>query len=453
MNRILQGCVFDRLPELEPGSIDCAVTSPPYWQLRSYLPKGHALKSRELGSERTPAEYVANMVRVFGLVRDAMADHGTLWINVGDTYSQYNANRGASKGKLEGNRNGAHAAADRGLLAGEAGNLCLVPQRLAISLADDGWIVRSIIVWHKPAPMPASIAGWRWMRCRAKVRNLVHKGQGYEGSVELGGQTHSSKQSGTNGAFLPRVEWQDCPGCRKCEPNAGLVLRRGSWRPTSSYEPILMLAKTANYFADGEPNKTPASAATVARDLYTRVLDDPDEQFAVRHDHETVCDAGANARDVQTWAAEPLREKHYAAFPTALVQFCLRAGTSAHGYCETCGAPWVRVVESKTSTDGRAGGTYDGAAEQISRGGPSRTGDFSDGETRTTGWRPSCRCPANTPRPALVLDPFAGSGRTGIACQRMGLDFTGVELNPEYAAMATRILHEAMPLFTESPNA
>src|SRR5471030_3257798 len=84
---ILQGDVFAMLPTIAPGSVDCAVTSPPYWALRSYLPKGHPLKHLEIGQEKSPAEYVKKMVRVFDLVRDCLADHGTCWVNIGDSYS------------------------------------------------------------------------------------------------------------------------------------------------------------------------------------------------------------------------------------------------------------------------------------------------------------------------------------------------------------------------------
>jgi site-specific DNA-methyltransferase (cytosine-N4-specific) len=71
------------LPTLDPGSVDICVTSPPYWMLRSYLSKDHPLKDRELGQEKTLEAYLENMVRVFRLVRNALADHGTVWLNIG----------------------------------------------------------------------------------------------------------------------------------------------------------------------------------------------------------------------------------------------------------------------------------------------------------------------------------------------------------------------------------
>lgn len=79
-------------------------------------------------------------------------------------------------------------------------------------------------------------------------------------------------------------------------------------------------------------------------------------------------------------------------------------------------------------------------------------GDLAKLQTTTLGWKPSCGCiGADTfaPRPGRVLDPFAGSGRCGVQAQRLGLDFTGVELSPEYARMAERLLYEAAPLFQE----
>src|SRR5262245_14479231 len=85
--RILNGDVFEVLPTLVRGSVDCVVTSPPYWNLPSYLPNGDPLKARELGSEPTPEAYVAAMVRFFRLVRQALADHGTCWVNCGDSYA------------------------------------------------------------------------------------------------------------------------------------------------------------------------------------------------------------------------------------------------------------------------------------------------------------------------------------------------------------------------------
>lgn len=234
--------------------------------------------------------------------------------------------------------------------------------------------------------------------------------------------------------------------------NGGLVLRKGSWRPTSSYEPVIMLAKTSDYFCDGEAVKTPPKDATVQRDKSTRIIDDPDEQFAVAHDHETICD-GANLRDVWTIPFEPLRAAHYAAYPSELVYKCLAAGTSQEGYCDRCSAPFVRVVEkSRPATNPNwnlAGKQRDAQASGGGMTGSTLGVYASEGDTQTVGWRASCKCPNPTPRPGRVLDPFCGSGRTGIVARRLGLDFTGVELNPAFVDMGTRLIRADQPLFND----
>lgn len=457
---ILQGDVFEKLPEIKPGSVDVVCTSPPYHMLRSYLPKGHPLKHLELGSEPTVEEYVANMVKVFSLVRDCLSDHGAVWCNVGDSYQD--------------------------------GNLALVPWRLALALQDDGWLVRSIVSWVKPAPMPASISGWRWVRCRVKVRSLRENVSVGKKGAQNGTQHKSMPGSGP---FLPSAEWSDCPGCAKCSPHGGFVLRRGSWRPTSAWEPILMLAKSSRYFCDGDAVKTQPSATTVSRYQYPIRGHAPAEAYGVEKltgnmaaggDMTPDDPSGANLRDV--WkvpleemsredligfiqsmdtgdmtdvlriSAEPLKEKHYAAFPSRLVEYCLRAGTSAKGYCAACGSPWCRVVEqtfrphqlsnnhAKYPVGGE--GRYQDQAANRHRDGHQP----GINETTTLGWRPTCKCNHSEPRSGLVLDPFCGSGRTGLEAFRLGLDFVGIDLNPSYCELSRRLLREQAPLFAGDTN-
>lgn len=312
-SRILTGDVFDMLPTIAAGSVDCVVTSPPYWMLRSYLPKDHPLKPRELGSEKTPGEFVARMVEVFRLVRDTMADHATCWLNMGDSYANSPSNGQALKASLTGN-GGAGGCPSTGRTKREpgidSGNLCLIPQRLAIALQDDGWLVRSVVVWHKPAPMPASVAGWRWMRCRVKVRSKKPATQPSKMNHNGGTACHRNAKGGV---WIDGTDWSDCPGCAKCRPNGGLVLRRGSWRPTSSWEPILMLAKKPGYFADGEGVKTAtksSSLARVAQNNGNPIWNGNRERDSTQGKQtmnikEMVDPAGANLRDVWT-TKEPL---------------------------------------------------------------------------------------------------------------------------------------------------
>lgn len=135
--------------------VQCIVTSPPYWQLRDYGVAG------QLGMEPTLREFIENMVEVFDLCRELLADDGTLWLNMGDSYA---ANRGyqVPSTLMNGDAtNQAQAAGGRASKASDAGlkpkDLVGQPWRLAFALQDDGWWLRQDIVWHKPNPMPESV--------------------------------------------------------------------------------------------------------------------------------------------------------------------------------------------------------------------------------------------------------------------------------------------------------
>jgi DNA modification methylase len=464
---VLQGDVFDVLPGLIPGSVDCVMTSPPYWMLRSYLPAGHPLKARELGQEKTPGEFVARMVDVFRLVRAAMADHAVAFVNIGDSYIDDSKWGGRTGGKHVPELHGATSIGrDRVATGIPAGNLALIPQRLAIALADDGWIVRSVVVWHKPAPMPASLSGWLWKRCRVKVKPSERANPDSK---------HAAAQNGVNKPHGARDgvnfknhadEYADCPGCPKCKAAGGLVLRRGSWRPTSSYEPVLMLAKTGSYYADGLAVQQPSAAASVSRYAYPLKPTVPAEVFGLEKltgnmapdgDMRPDDPNGANLRDVWTIPSQPLKAAHYAAFPEALVERCLRAGTSARGYCVHCGLPWARVVDVGETAYQRLGKSgrdvVDDREKTPGCGGNIRTANgtvpsFLGAETRTLDWRPTCSCPPHEPRAGLVLDPFSGSGRTGLCARRLGMDFVGVELNEDYCRLSKEIMRNDSPLFS-----
>jgi DNA modification methylase len=132
-------------------SIDCCVTSPPYWGLRDYGVAG------QLGLERTPEEYVAKMVEVFREVKRVLKAEGTLWLNLGDSYAA--AVKGGSQGKngQRANRRftcGVIPKISKGL---KPKDLCGIPWRVAFALQADGWYLRQDIIWHKPNPMPESV--------------------------------------------------------------------------------------------------------------------------------------------------------------------------------------------------------------------------------------------------------------------------------------------------------
>src|SRR5690606_31741688 len=139
------------LAQLPDGSIDCIVTSPPYFGLRDYGVDG------QLGSEPSPAEFVAALTAVFREARRVLADDGTLWLNLGDSYSGGNRTsydtEGGKSAKTRARGHGAVRAATG--LPGK--NLLGIPWRVAFALQDDGWILRNDIIWAKPNAMPESV--------------------------------------------------------------------------------------------------------------------------------------------------------------------------------------------------------------------------------------------------------------------------------------------------------
>lgn len=115
--------------------------------------------------------------------------------------------------------------------------------------------------------------------------------------------------------------------------------------------------------------------------------------------------------------------------------------------CTHCGKPWCRVIELQYGeVDSFKGSTFTNGKTGVTSGDRVGKGERISGQ-ETLGWRPTCQCPAHEPRPGVVLDPFAGSGRTLIAARRLGLDAIGCELNPEYVEMAKRLIRDDAPLF------
>lgn len=149
MNHILQGDSLTILKTLDSESVDCCITSPPYWGLRDYGVEG------QLGLEKTPEEYVSKMVEIFGEVRRVLKDEGTLWLNLGDSYA--GGGRGCNTPKQKSNR-GTRGMPDSIVPDGlKQKDLVGIPWRVAFALQKDGWYLRQDIIWHKPNPMPESV--------------------------------------------------------------------------------------------------------------------------------------------------------------------------------------------------------------------------------------------------------------------------------------------------------
>jgi len=147
--QILQGDAIKQLQKLDDKSINTCITSPPYWGLRDYG------ENNQLGLEETPEEFVDNLVEVFREVKRVLRDDGTVWLNLGDSYS--------SGGRTTTTNQSLRGDKDYGVTRPKPSkgikpkDLIGIPWRVAFALQQDGWYLRQDIIWHKPNPMPESV--------------------------------------------------------------------------------------------------------------------------------------------------------------------------------------------------------------------------------------------------------------------------------------------------------
>jgi DNA modification methylase len=453
--QIRQGDVREQLRLLPDEMFHAVCTSPPFWQQRSYLPKGHPDKSKEIGSERSIEEYLATMVEVFREVRRVLRSDGVCFIEIGDSFS--------SGGRVShGTREGYKQETNRGSVeVGRAPmpdnrkplDLCNIPHRLGEALCQDGWCWRSTIVWARPNPMPESIRGWSYERHRFKVQAGVRSRQG-DPSEEAGWESHGEEMQST-------ALWEDCPGCEKCTPHEGYVLRKGSWRPTQAHTFVLMLAKSQDYFCDQIAVLEKAAENPHQRGLSQNKREEGTGIRANKSFEQSRprLVSTRNPRSVWTILTEPTPFAHYATMPTELIRRLLLAATSQKGCCQSCGAPWVRIVDRPASlpVEDYSGEWFEADKQSASRrmlgnvharrkAGGSHDNPFPPPETK--GWLPTCGCHAPVV-PMCVLDPFSGAGSTLLTADRLGLDAIGIELNQDYITIARDRLQKESPLFTQ----
>ena len=148
MIRLMCGHCTKILDSLDADQFHCVATSPPYYRLRSYLPKDHPLKRYEIGSEKTPYEYIAKIVAVFQGVRRVLHPSGLLFLNLGDSYGGGNNTHVGDHLGWDGFTRPKYIGKT------DPGQLLNMPHRVAEALRADGWIWRQTIVWAKRSPMP-----------------------------------------------------------------------------------------------------------------------------------------------------------------------------------------------------------------------------------------------------------------------------------------------------------
>jgi len=157
------GNCLETLQKMDDQSVNTCITSPPYWGLRDYNGE-----EEQLGLEDNPELFVDNLVRVFKEVKRVLKDDGTVWLNLGDTYSSHKDCKSTAQSLAKGNQAEVAHVIDKGRSVSrntkklkQAGlknkDLIGIPWRVALALQADGWYLRQDIIWHKPNPMPESV--------------------------------------------------------------------------------------------------------------------------------------------------------------------------------------------------------------------------------------------------------------------------------------------------------
>ena len=310
--------VLEALREMPDESVQCCVTSPPYWGLRNYGVEG------QVGLEATLQEYIAKMVEVFAEVRRVLRGDGTLWLNLGDAYASGKGscfNPGGGDSSLGKTRKQASAhPLNRGNVSDlkreglKPKDLVGLPWRVALALQSDGWWLRSDIVWEKPTCMPES------------VRDRPTRSHEY--------------------VFL----------LTKCSSyfydQDAIRVKTGNELSPEEY------ANHPNRVSDGWTMEGIKSSEGPGINSRWRSQElDPKRQREGSHGNFSP-PGGRNARTVWRINPEKFPDAHFATFPKKLVEPCVKAGTSERGCCAECGAPWIRQVEKHRhfcSGSGRSG--------------------------------------------------------------------------------------------------
>ena len=419
MIHILQGDCRTTLATLPAESVHCAMTSPPYFGLRSYLAAGSPDKALEIGCGQALAEYVASMVDVARAVRRVLREDGTFWLNVGDSFN----GSGGSGGDYNegGTREGQPRYPGNRVDGLKPKDLCGVPWRLAFALQDDGWYLRSDIIWAKSSCMPESVTD-RPTRAHEYVF-LLTRSPRYFFDQEAVREADHGKNSGNK----DRQYRGDRGGSDTTGSHQGMCV---PWTAGSG----------RNIRDVWKLNPGPADFDFC--EACGRFYSGPARSTVKRPDGSKTCACGRS----DAWC------DHYAMMPPSLAERCIKAGTSERGCCPTCGAPWARVVERDTgdceahSRPKRTAGMDSKTSTLSLSGNGSKEWAERGGRTTTTGWTPTCACPSADPVPCTVLDPFAGAGTTAMVAARLGRSAIGCELSPRYAALAKARIEADQPL-------
>lgn len=386
--KIMQGDVREQLALIPEKSVQCVITSPPYFGLRDYGIDG------QIGLEKMPEEYVKNLVEVFRGVWKVLRDNGVVWLNLGDSYaggggvngipSDWNSistkNRDKHPNKNDPERNAK-------AIGYKPKDLMMIPFLVAGALQRDGWYLRSIIPWLKNSAMPESVID----RPTSAIEYffLLSKSQKYFYDIEAV-RMQGSIPAGTRAA----------KGSEERASQFNVNARPPEYKIYSGTRN----RRNSDWFMDS------------LRDILNG------ENGTLLHDE--------NDLPIAVFCnPQPYPGSHFAVFPPRLITPMILAGTSPKA-CEKCGAPWEMVINKTGHINKRE-------PAHVPNNSPTKTDSTGWKSTTisTNKWQPTCTCKNEGKARCIVLDPFAGSGTTLEAARLQNRDSIGVELSKEYCKL------------------
>jgi len=419
---IHQGDAAETLAEMPANSVHMAMCSPPYYGLRDYSVDG------QIGLEESLGAYIESLVAVADELRRVLRFDGSWWLNLGDSFA------GSRRGQwdVDDDRTKESYSPDSGEFAERRVSLrrkskMLVPHRVAIALQDAGWVVRSDAVWAKPNPMPHPVKD----RFNEHKEFLFH--------------------------LTPEPDyWFDLDAIREPHKEASL-------------------------------NSDPSRFSSSGEQGHAMPQEDGSRESVGVDADDALHPNGKNPGDVLEVTVKPFPGAHFAVYPPELCEKPIKS-SAPEQVCAACGAPYERVTQSTplwerdASTidrpqakqalkrfrdsdldvehleairavgfgDGDHGDASQGSMDRVNRrqrylareakdvlGGYFR--EFVTSPSREhLSWTQACDCETNRTEAGIVLDPFAGAGTTCLVAKDHGRRFVGIELNPEYVAMAQK---------------
>ena len=401
MIKILQGNCIDKIKELDDNSIDCVVSSPPYFGLRDYGVDG------QFGLEKPYHDYLANTVKVFETFKPKLKDTATIWWNVGDSYNQNQSagdrvSKYSKKQKTNQGNLGFKIESQKNL---KVKDLLMIPNRVAIALQDAGWYIRSEIIWHKPNPMPESVRD-RPTSAHEKIW-LITKNKKYYYDADAIREPCATKENRDYGIIRERK--LNYKSKKNLNPKAYRIIEPEFRKEIIETRDLPKHDKLREYLSLNRKNKNitideiekhfgnqaghhwfekngsyPSKDDWLKLkkllnfdDTYDKQLTTINIKSGLKQNHPL----GRNKRNVWTVTTKPCKEAHFATFPKDLIEPCIKAGCQEGG---------------------------------------------------------------------VVLDPFGGSGTTGIVAALNNRNAILIELNQNYIDIANKRIDKEVGLFNEN---